>query len=294
MMERLWFLLIWLLAVLVCFGAGQEPLRARSGPWRHRIQWENNGQFYSLLSTGTEYRSPSQRRTQLLLTTKNSLNQIQPPAALSGSTRAGSGAASRDQSEQMDASVLAADAGQYLLTSGRPGTHSRPHRAPSNGTSIQEFSGGGVLRGGRSAPEDAQRASPAPARAHDPAQRRVPRVESESSDSPPASVWVTLTEDQTRAQSLTRASPESNDSPPSAVEIHVPRRRPETTEAGDRRGPHSIHHRNSVFYNVYPQDRRSRQNGLDPAGTGYGTRFFHNGEESLQRKQPRLNTNRFD
>lgn len=285
MMERLWFLLIWLLAVLVCFGAGQEPLRARAGPWRHRIQWENNGQLYSLLSTGTEYRLPSQsrRRTQLFLTTKNSLDQIQPPAALSGSTRRSAGA-SGDQSEQMDA-VLAADAGQYL-TSGRPGTHSRTltHQAPSNRTSIQEFSGGGVPRGGRSAPEDAQQASPAPARAHDLTQRRVPILESESSDSPPASVWVTWTEDQTRAQSLTRASPETSDSPPSsnAVEIHFPRRRAETT--GDRRDPHSIHHRNSVFYNVYPPDRRNRQNGMDPAATGYGTRFFHNGEKRPREK----------
>uniref|UniRef100_A0A3P9B3Y4 Uncharacterized protein n=1 Tax=Maylandia zebra TaxID=106582 RepID=A0A3P9B3Y4_9CICH len=35
---------------------------SRVGPWTHRIQWENNGQVYSLLSTGTQYRLPAQTR----------------------------------------------------------------------------------------------------------------------------------------------------------------------------------------------------------------------------------------
>uniref|UniRef100_A0A096M398 Lysyl oxidase homolog n=1 Tax=Poecilia formosa TaxID=48698 RepID=A0A096M398_POEFO len=73
---------IWhcLLVVLVRLGAGQDHLRAPLGPWRQRIQWENNGQVYSLLSTGTRYRLPSQnrRRTQMLLTTKNYLDQRNP------------------------------------------------------------------------------------------------------------------------------------------------------------------------------------------------------------------------
>lgn len=280
-MVRSWILLISLLAVLACFGAGQDPSRARSGPWRHRIQWENNGQVYSLLSTGTEYRLPSQgrRRTQLLLTTKNHLNQIHRPAALR-STRTRSGGASRDQSEQrdenrMDASVLGTEAGQYLLTS-----DSRPltNQAPSNRTSILDFSGGGVPRGGRSAPEDAQPTRPAPVRAHDFTHRGGFRLESESSETPPASVWVTLTEEQPRVQSLTRTSPESGNS----VEIHFPRSRTEPTGAEDPRDPHSIHHRNSVFYNVYPPDHRNRQDRRGPVSTGYGTRFFHNGEEKLQ------------
>ncbi|XP_030219587.1 protein-lysine 6-oxidase [Gadus morhua] len=30
----------------------------RGGPWRQRIQWENNGQVFSLMSTGSEYQSP--------------------------------------------------------------------------------------------------------------------------------------------------------------------------------------------------------------------------------------------
>uniref|UniRef100_A0A3B3BZZ1 Lysyl oxidase homolog n=1 Tax=Oryzias melastigma TaxID=30732 RepID=A0A3B3BZZ1_ORYME len=31
-------------------------------PWRHHIQWENNGQVYSLMSTGSEFQSPVRSR----------------------------------------------------------------------------------------------------------------------------------------------------------------------------------------------------------------------------------------
>uniref|UniRef100_A0A672H8L4 Lysyl oxidase homolog n=1 Tax=Salarias fasciatus TaxID=181472 RepID=A0A672H8L4_SALFA len=33
-----------------------------AGPWRHRIQWHNNGQVYSLMSTGSEYQAPVRSR----------------------------------------------------------------------------------------------------------------------------------------------------------------------------------------------------------------------------------------
>uniref|UniRef100_A0A3B4T621 Lysyl oxidase homolog n=1 Tax=Seriola dumerili TaxID=41447 RepID=A0A3B4T621_SERDU len=175
-MEKFPFLLIFLLDVLVCLGTGQQHLRARVGPWRHRIQWENNGQLYSLLSTGTQYRSPAQtrRRTQLLLTTNN-FNRVNPSVTPSRSTRTRSNLedAARVHSHQndlsqMDASVLGADEGPYLLASGRPGTPTqspprvtfpvalgyRSHHTPSNNSATQEFSGSGIPRGGRSATGD--------------------------------------------------------------------------------------------------------------------------------------------
>uniref|UniRef100_A0A3Q3EDM1 Lysyl oxidase homolog n=1 Tax=Labrus bergylta TaxID=56723 RepID=A0A3Q3EDM1_9LABR len=175
-MEK-FLLLTFLLYVLVCLGTGQHHLRARVGPWSQRFQWENNGQVYSLLSTGTQYRLPSQtrRRTQLLLTTKNNLNRLHPPVAISRSSRTRSGDATGGQSQQndiiqMDGSVLGADAGQYLLASGRQGTHAQsPLRVSTTGaasvghhsnnsaasfTSIQEFSGSGIPRGGRITPGD--------------------------------------------------------------------------------------------------------------------------------------------
>ncbi|XP_070765630.1 lysyl oxidase-like 5a [Enoplosus armatus] len=338
-MEKCVLVLICLLEVLVCLGTGQHHLRARVGPWRHRIQWENNGQVYSLLSTGTQYRSPAQtrRRTQLLLTTENGINRLHPPVALSRSTRTRSGdledaAGGRSQHNdliQMDASVLGADAGQYLLAAGRPGRHSqspprlattgeavavrhRSQQAPSNGsaaafTATQEFSGSGVPRGGRSTPghdAGAQQATASPVRSPDFTHNRGGRIRSESWESPAG--WVTITEDsgnarrlpqQTslgdarsaqRVHSLTRITPETNVSPTAlssnAVEIHFPRPRPDTartTDTSDPRDPHSIHHRNSVFYNIYPADRRNRITVRPPPAPGYGTRFFHNGLPDL-------------
>lgn len=241
----------------------------------------------------------------------------------------------------MDASVLGADADQYILASGRPGTRSQSPprsqttteavgysgslRSESNSsssalTSIQEFSGSGVPRGGRSTLGDdtgAQRASESQARLTDFTHSRGGRTRSQSTDStvrsPTTSIWVTTAEDAgnarritqettlgeapsargvQRAHTLTRVTPELIVSPTAlysnAVELQFPRRGPDasrTSDASDPRDPHSIHHRNSVFYNVYPPDRRNRLSARPPPGTGFGTRFFHNGETEAPRQR---------
>ncbi|XP_041647550.1 lysyl oxidase-like 5a [Cheilinus undulatus] len=319
-------LLTFFLYVLVCLGTCQHNLRA---PWRHRFQWENNGQVYSLLSTGTQYRLPTQnrRRTQLLLTTKNNFNRLQPPVVPSRSSRTRSGAAAGVQSLQnnliqMDSSVLGVDAGQYLLTSGRPGTqgqtqlrfsttgeaatvgHRAQHRTSNSSaaaafTAIQEFSGSGIPRGGRSTPGDDTGAQPATVSTVTPSEfthSRNGRLRSDSSVPAAGSPgWVALAEDSGtnprdalsthRAQSLTRITPETNVSPTAmssnAVEMHFPGTESTRTEASDPRDPHSIHHRNSVFYDVYPADRRNRITVRLPPSAGFGTRLFHNGLPDL-------------
>ncbi|XP_014868721.1 PREDICTED: protein-lysine 6-oxidase-like [Poecilia mexicana] len=303
-MEKIWFLLTCLLVVLVRLGAGQDHLRAPLGPWRQRIQWENNGQVYSLLSTGTRYRLPSQnrRRTQMLLTTKNYLDQVSPPVTLMRATRTRSmslqGSDHSEQNDQIDTSLVGADV-QYLLSADRTGTQNQSNvavdyhssQAPANSSAAvfsQEFSGSGIPRGGRgTAAEDsgAQQTTAPPARAQDLTHSQVDRSSPKGSDSVHTSARVNLASDgrvtqQTRTQSLTRVTPEVDDSS-NAVEIQFPPRSPDTTGAGDPRDPHSIHHRNSVFYNVYPADRRNRQNARNPPGTGHGTRFFHNGLPDL-------------
>uniref|UniRef100_A0A4W6FSX1 Lysyl oxidase homolog n=1 Tax=Lates calcarifer TaxID=8187 RepID=A0A4W6FSX1_LATCA len=211
-MEKFAFVLIFLLDVLVYLGTGQQHLRARVGPWRHRIQWENNGQLYSLLSTGTQYRSPEQsrRRTQLLLTAKNNFNRVNPPVAPSRSTRTRSG-----DLEDANSDSTA--------------------RSPATSAWVSMAEDGGDTR------------------------------------------RITQQRAQGRAHSLTRVTPESNVSPTAltsnAVEIHFSRPRSDTTrtaDTSDPRDPHSIHHRNSVFYNVYPPDRRNRITARPPPGTGYG------------------------
>ncbi|XP_068599378.1 lysyl oxidase-like 5a [Brachionichthys hirsutus] len=318
--------LLLLLDVLVCLGNAQHHVRARVDPWRHRIQWENNGQVFSLLSTGTRYRSPAQtrRRTQLLLTTKDRFPRLRPPGLSASSTRTTSG-------HFGDASVLGADAGQYLLASGRPetssqslrrraasgeATGSRSQQTRSNGSSaaIQEFSGSGVPRGGGSrAGEDggAQPAAASTVRSPDFTHGRRVRIGGSASNAwfrtIAGSSWVPMAEDSGNVRLIpqqsspadahstqavhthSRISPETNVSPATApssnaVEIHLPPPRTDTAgtpDASDPRDPHSIHHRNSVFYNIYAPDRRNRMDALPPPGPGYGTRLFHNGLPDL-------------
>ncbi|XP_034054939.1 lysyl oxidase-like 5a [Gymnodraco acuticeps] len=312
-MEKCVLVVIFLLDVLVCFCSGQHHLRTPGGPWKHRFQWQNNGQVFSLLSTGTQYHAPAQNRgrTKLFLTTRHSFNRPYPPVGLRRPARtrhgelqdAAAGPSIQNEVSQMDVSVLGVDAGQYLLASGRPGTHNQPqtrlgstreapgHRAQqavSNSsaaafTSIQEFSGSGVPRGGRSTPgSDPHHTTTPPVRSPDITHRT-------RSESPEDASQNSVGDAQSaqRAHSLTRNTVSSvppTALPGNAVEIHLPRQRPETTRTpsvGDARDPHSIHHRNSVFYNVYPADRRNRITARPPPGPGYGTRFFHNGLPDL-------------
>ncbi|XP_072296874.1 uncharacterized protein [Eucyclogobius newberryi] len=50
----------------------------RGDPWRHRIQWENNGQVYSLMSTGAQYQAPGQYRGPSRLYVNNNGRNNQP------------------------------------------------------------------------------------------------------------------------------------------------------------------------------------------------------------------------
>uniref|UniRef100_A0A8C6WSF6 Lysyl oxidase homolog n=1 Tax=Neogobius melanostomus TaxID=47308 RepID=A0A8C6WSF6_9GOBI len=246
----------------------KQHLRAR-GPWRHRFQWESNGHVYSLLSTGTQYRSPAQgrKRTQVLLTTKSNRR---------GSSSLRSRARLEAQNEQM--SVLGPDAGQFILASGRPS-----HRQPAGGHTsslIQEFSGSGVPRGGRStAGEEAvvQQATVPPAQPAD----STARSDGQATRSQPS-------REETRTQSVPRVTAEPNVSHTplsgNSVEIHLPRLRLETppnTGTGHPRDAPNSQDLNSVFSNANPPARRTSPPMRQPPGTGYGTRFFHSGLPDL-------------
>lgn len=333
----------FLLGALLCLAAGQHHLRTRVGPWRHRVQWENNGQVYSLLSTGAQYRLPAQSRgrNRLLLTTQNSFNQFQPPAELRRSIQIRSGGSEdasarytqRNAERQTDASVLGADARQFLLATGQPRRFiAVPMRIPNPGqpvsvavrhrpqqewlnvstaavfSTVQEFSGSGVPRGGRSTPGDAAGTEPAAAPAvpspsftHSRGGRimSISGTSDSNGRSPATARIVGMSEDRGNARRpqrtspgdarsgarfQTRITPEPNVSPTAlptnTVGINLPRHRPDASrseESSDSRDPHSIHHRNSVFYNLYPPDHRNRVNMRSP-GQGHGTRFFDNGE----------------
>ncbi|CAB1314084.1 unnamed protein product, partial [Coregonus sp. 'balchen'] len=191
-MERFSFLLFCLLYVLVRLSTGQHHLRAPMGPWRQRIQWENNGRMYSLLSTGSEYHASAQARrvpTQLYLTTRNDFNIRHPPSAPNRSSRTraldledaprafdGNPAYSeRTADSESEASVMGSDVGHYILATRRHSTSATRDTVPvagypgarpppqggtgytSNGTgpgALQEFSGSGIPRGGRNPTRD--------------------------------------------------------------------------------------------------------------------------------------------
>ncbi|XP_061593127.1 lysyl oxidase-like 5a isoform X2 [Cololabis saira] len=291
-MEKFGLVLLCLLHI--CLVSAQHPSRVPVGPWRHRIQWQNNGQVYNLLTTGTQYRSPahSGRRTQLLLTATNTFNQVNPPAAAHGratktrvvSFEAGAeGNSVENDHIQMDKSVLGTQAG--VLATEWPVTHSQSlatrtddgggsAQAPSSG-SFQEFSGSGVPGGDRTTPGDesvALRASASPLGLTGTQRPQVsPGPDARSAHR------------QQGARSLAGDAPEDRVSPiamPSNAvgEIYTPRGQDAT---GDPRDPHNIHHRNSVFYNVYAPDRRNRVSSHPPPGPGHGTRFFLNGLPDL-------------
>uniref|UniRef100_A0A667X5G8 Lysyl oxidase homolog n=1 Tax=Myripristis murdjan TaxID=586833 RepID=A0A667X5G8_9TELE len=219
MRQNFVFVLICLLDALVHLGTGQQHLRARAGPWRHRIQWENNGRVYSLLSTGTQYRPPEQARRQT--------HRPSRPGAATVNERAGVHTQLNGRG-QVDVAVLGADAGQYLLTTLRPtpgarnqppprmatpgetaGAGFRSHGPSSNGTAptlsiIQEFSGSGVPRGGRSppgndAPGPLPQAPASPVRSPDFTHSRGAPRQSESSELlprlPTTSGWVNIIEE---------------------------------------------------------------------------------------------------
>lgn len=294
-------MLALLLSDVVCLVAGQHPLRTGAGPWRRHIQWENNGQVYSLLSTGTQYRAPAQltRRTQLLLTTKSHLARLQSPGELTDPPRTSSRRTGDANSAVLTAPRIAAT---------RQVDAYRSPRAQVNGTSeasslTQDFSGSGVPRGGRSTPGNhvgAQRATSPSIRSQSFTHSRGGRIisiagNSESSARSAGAARRTVAvedganerrsppQDGQGAQTPTGLTAESSGArlPSNAVELPASPRRPDTTQTtdtSDPRDPHSIHHRNSVFYHSYPPDRRNRVPVRPSPGQSYSTNFLHNGE----------------
>lgn len=292
---------VLLLSDVVSLAAGQRPLRTGAGPWRHHIQWENNGQVYSLMSTGTQYREPAQvrRRTQLLLTSKSRTARLQSPGELTEPPRTTSRRTGEDNNAVQNAPRVAAtrQINGYRSPRVEVNSTSRTSNTP------QDFSGSGVPRGGRRTMGNhtgAQRATSPSIRSQSFTHSRGGRVISiaGNSESGVRSAGTarratavdaagneprTPPQDSRGAQTQTRLTPESNLTgiTSNAVELSASPRWPDTTrttDTSDPRDPHSIHHRNSVFYQLYPPDSRNRVPARASPGQGYGTSFFHNGE----------------
>ncbi|XP_061539224.1 lysyl oxidase-like 5a isoform X2 [Phycodurus eques] len=259
-MEKLALLLLLCLPhVVVRLSSAQRrhPARARPDPWKRRLEWENNGRVYSLLSTGTQYRAPAQSRgrTQVLLTTIDRAH-LKPPPRASGH-------------------VDAAEARHNSVPRDQPWT---PRSAAVSAG--QEFSGAGQ---NTSADDTGASTQPSASFTHTPEPVK---------QTPLATVASNDGGDATQAPNTERrAEPEPTDPPATlsrnVVEVHYTQQRTDpirtTTDTSQpRRDPHGIQHRNSVFYNVYPPDQRNRVPARPVLpGPGHGTSFFHNGLPDL-------------
>ncbi|MBN3303186.1 LYOX oxidase, partial [Amia calva] len=142
-MAKFTVLFLYLLQGTAHLITGQQQVpRARVGPWKQKIQWENNGRVFSLLSTGSQYHppalSPERSRTAHVYLSTNEDLHSRPAAGAQdrGSEtqdnhpRSGSGPRSSGPSLPgpgsappvalvSESGVLGADSGLYMLASSR-------------------------------------------------------------------------------------------------------------------------------------------------------------------------------
>nr|XP_020447257.1 protein-lysine 6-oxidase-like isoform X2 [Monopterus albus] len=238
---------------------GQQQQRT-AGPWRHRIQWESNGQVYSLMSTGSEYqaaaRSRSQSRVYLssrgdgtrthvhseAMHVRTGQGSRPPPQHSHGARAAGFPGARRFNPEPTNSINASAPGSLTDLSGSRGGVsvattalHTREGE-PGPGAQYQTLQARAVSR--------------EPART-DYSTSRNPRIlERDSGSLAPSPV---LTEDVSN-YAATNGDDMVNDDPGNPLKNHV-------------------------FYNLYPT--RPRSVARRPPGTGYGTRYFQNGLPDL-------------
>ncbi|XP_038573523.1 protein-lysine 6-oxidase-like [Micropterus salmoides] len=281
---------------------GQQQRSA--GPWRHRIQWENNGQVYSLMSTGLEYQAPVRSRSQsrVYVSSRRDGTMNQMPGAHRGATPV--------RPEQAESRQFRTDHGV------EPGSIAPGHDIRQYAPFISRGSGGRrqparPYGAGAAGYPGARRFNPehtntinasAPGSFTDlPRRRGVVSVEATAlhAREPGPGAQYQQSRAVPDATSVSRQPTQRDHSIsayPTTVEREseapapflVPREDVSNEAAGngedmvndDPRNPFK-NHRNSVFYNTYPTRGRSVARMRVPPGTGYGTRYFQNGLPDL-------------
>ncbi|XP_026879569.2 lysyl oxidase-like 5b [Electrophorus electricus] len=273
------------------------------GPWRQRIRWENNGQVYSLLSTGSEYHAPlqSRRESRVYLSSRSEGSSRFSSAVHDGTARV---------HVAMSTNLTPSDSRQYAVAQGHaagarqsepiaplrrgltgpPGArrYTPEYAHNSNGTNIglpSEYYGSGAQRRGSvtsSLEENNARRSPGSPGAGNQASRQgnaasapreTARVENLNAHS--GRDYATIGAPQQVMSASDMSSPSGSNVP---TEEGVT---PDAMVSDDPRNPLK-NHRNAVFYNVYPSNGRAvARTRRPPPGTGYGTRYFHNGLPDL-------------
>lgn len=244
-----WSLLFWYFSPgLLPMISGQEQQRA-VGPWRHRFQWENNGQVYSLLSTGSEYQAPVRSRNQqrVYVSSRNRDDTRAGQLRTDFSAEPGASPAHGQDapwSSQLPGHRRGAEAAAgYRISTEQHGLNNPP-TVPRNFTEFPDRERAGA---------DADPLHPG---------EEGPRPQSpELLGEVPAGRSVSAPEEPSVA-----AGPFSEDAPSEAASYE------ENMVNDEPRNPFK-NHRNSVLYNSYPPSGRARR----PPSMGYGTRYFQNG-----------------
>ncbi|XP_040912017.1 lysyl oxidase-like 5b isoform X2 [Toxotes jaculatrix] len=289
------------------FGQQQQQQQQRTaGPWRHRIQWESNGQVYSLMSTGSEYQTPVRSRSQsrVYVSSRRDGTRSQMPGAHRGATvvRPGQGESRQFRTEHVvepGSFTPGHDGRRFVPVNARAsGIRQQPERTYGTGAagypgarrfnpehtnsinasaprSFTEFPG---RRGGVNVDATAlytRGGEPEPGAQYQQL-RAVPQASSVSRQ--PAQTDHSI--------SVHPATLERESEAPVPLPTHTEDISNEATTNGedmvndDPRNPFK-NHRNSVFYNMYPTRGRSGARTRRPPGTGYGTRYFQNGLPDL-------------
>ncbi|XP_034411859.1 lysyl oxidase-like 5b [Cyclopterus lumpus] len=274
--------------LFLLFFHGQLPLifgqqQRAAGPWLHRIQWENNGQVYSLMSTGSEYHAPVQSRSQSRLyvtgrrdsmpAAHRGATPVRPVPAESRQSRTGHSAESRPIASVRDVRQYAPFNGRSRGARRFNSAHSTAINASAPGRSADlagRRGGAGVgatalhTRGGEPGPGTQYQQL-----------RALP--DAMSSSRQPAQTGQSISHPTTLEREFEAPAPSPALSEDASNEANG------NAEDMVNDDPRNLlkNHRNSVFYNFYPTRGRSVARTRRPPGTGYGTRYFQNGLPDL-------------
>ncbi|XP_020516113.1 lysyl oxidase-like 5b [Labrus bergylta] len=299
-MAKFSFLFLYLFQGLLPLIFGQQQRTA--GPWRQRVQWQNNGQVYSLMSTGLEYQAPVRSRSQsrVYMSSRRDATRNQMPVAHRGATLVRPGQAESRQLRTVSGVELESVAQrqnfrQYVPTNGRASGATAQHPAerpyltgaagnsgarrviPDHTTTMNSSAAGSLTDfpgrvGGISGDASAlhtRGGDPAPGAQYQQL-RTVPEAISVSRHSAPAHPTALERESAAPAPFPALTEDVANEAAGNREDMIN----------DDPRNPFK-NHRNSVFHNMYPTRGRSGARTRLPPGTGYGTRYFQNGLPDL-------------
>ncbi|XP_068197017.1 protein-lysine 6-oxidase-like [Antennarius striatus] len=297
------FILLCFLHGLLPFVSGQQ--QRTTDHWRHRVQWENNGQVYSLMSTGLEYQPPlrSRSNSRFYMSSRRDGIRSQTPRVDERQTflRPSQPGFRRFRSDDAvePGSILPGHAVRKLRQFNNRAQETRqqperPHAAGATGLSgvrhlipeltntINASTSGSVsgFPGRRQFTVDStllhtRRRGPVSGAQHQ-ALGAEPEVRSESRQ--PVQTY--------HSNSAYPTTVEAESGAPSSFPAPIEDVSNDVTGNGESMvndDPRNLlkNHRNSVFYNTNPTRERSVARTRHPPGTGYGTRYFQNGLPDL-------------